>query len=303
MSIPDWLLPLEHEYVTWRAPASEDAIASVARRFAVQLPEALVELWQTSDGFGLGPFEGEVLGAGQVLALLDAHPSWAEETLLEPGRLPVLSDGHSNYISLHVKPPLAPRLSSVPHDAAPELVYRDLRSLIAHLPSAFESGETADYYFQGAPEGDYAPALPRTPADQQAAEVLLQGGGEEQLIQAIALLDTKQTDIWARLLESDHFVRREAMARLSSLTEPNIVELLKRDAAAFADFVEFAKRAVQNAGLSVEREKDLTLRVNGRWYNLDGLFYRRTIPDAFAKLSAWFADRNAGKPRAPGDYL
>jgi hypothetical protein len=296
-------LPLEHEFVTWRSPASDDAIASVARRFGLPLPDALVQLWKTSDGFGLGPFEGEILGVERVLAQLDEYPDWAEEFLLEPGRLPVLRVGQSDHFVLHVKPPLAPRLSNMPHDAAPELEYRDLGSLIAHLPSAFRSGETAEYYFHGPYEGDYEPALPRTPADQEAAEALLQGGSDEQLSQAIVLLGAQRTDIWARLLESDQFVRRAARLRLSKMTEPNIVELVQRDAAAFADFVEFAKRAAQNAGLTVEREDDVCLRVNGTWYDLDGFFHRRTIPDAFAKLTAWFANDDAGRPQGPDGYF
>jgi hypothetical protein len=299
MQTPHWLAALEtHDFVEWRAPAPEATIAAVAGHYGSALPEALLQLWLRSDGLGLGSFEGTVLGASAVLALLEKGDSAA----LELGYLPVLDDEQSNWVALHVTPPVAPRLSYVPHDDGPKLLYRDLASLFSDLPEAFATGQTADEYFAETAQGDYGPDAARTAADQADAELLLQGG-ERELIQAVALLDPSQTEAWARLLETDHFVRREARARLRRLTHPPLVELLARDEAAFAEFKEFATRAAQNAGLTVERIDGEALLAGGTWYDLDVLFHRRNIPDAAAKLSAWFSDRAAKRKPGPGNYL
>jgi hypothetical protein len=300
MQIPDWLASLSgHELVRWHGPAPAETIAAVASRYPSALPEALLQLWRVSDGLELERFEATVLGASAVLALLQ-RKHWPAVAV---GLLPVLDAGQSNFVALHVTRPLDPRLSCVPVDDGPRLLYRDLPSLFRELPVALATGACADEYFAGSAQGDYAPAAPRTATDQADAELLLQDGADEHLVQAVALLDASRIDVWARLLETQHFVRREVKARLQHLLEPRIVELLANDTAAFEQFAELAIRAARSAGLSVERRKGDALRANGKWYNLDALFHRRNVPDAFDKLSAWFAARaNNGNP-PPGGYL
>jgi hypothetical protein len=301
MQYPDWLERLrQHPFVSWREPASEDSIELVARQFGAVLPEALLQFWRASDGAGLGQFEGELLGASALSKLPDGE--WL--TLLkERGLLPVLHDGQSNHLVLHVTRPLSQRITYLPHDDGPRLMYRDLPSLLGELPQAFATGETADEYFAGTAQGDYAPDAPRSAADRADAELLSRCDTEVELVQAVALLDASQTEAWARLLETQHFVRREARARMECLPEPAIVELLARDAAAFAEFAQFARRAAESAGLTVQGVQGESLRIDGRSYNLDALFYRRNIPDAFSKLSDWFADRAAKRTPGPGSYL
>ena len=301
MQLPDWLEPLrQHAFVSWRAPASEDDIELVARRFGAALPEALLQLWRVSDGVGLGQFEGELLGP----SALSKMPEGEWLTLLKArGLLPLLHDGQSNHLVLHVTRPLGERITYLPHDDGPRLMYRDLPSLLRDLPRAFATGETADEYFAGRVQGDYAPDAPRSAADRADAELLWRCDTEVELVQAVALLDASQIEAWAHLLETQHFVRREARARLQCLQQSSIVELLARDAAAFAEFAQLAQRAAEHAGLTVQELRGDSLRIDGRSYNLDALFYRRKIPEAFDKLSSWFADRAAKRTPGPGSYL
>ena len=51
-------------------------------------------------------------------------------------------------------------------------------------------------------------------------------------------------------------------------------------------------------GSVVDRDgerRDTVLQINGSWYELEGFFYRRHIPDAMPRLMAFFTDQAAGR--------
>jgi len=189
-----------------------------------------------------------------------------------------------------VREPLAFRVAHVPHDDGSRLVYRELEGCARALLEALAAGESADMFFHDT-DGDYAADAPRTPTDQQAARSLLATDGEhEEWNYATQLLDESNLEGWSRLLETDHFVRRDVVARMRKLHSPVIRELLARDQRAFDEFARRVADAARNDGLKVGEQRNGVLRVNGSWMNLDGFFYRRSIPDAMPRMMAWFHD-------------
>ncbi|HKO90375.1 MAG TPA: SMI1/KNR4 family protein, partial [Polyangiaceae bacterium] len=202
---------LQHARVVRRGPASAEDIERVQNRFQAPLPEALVELWRTSDGlsFGADPKQdGQLYGTGSVGRILERNRQ------LAPGLLPFVHDGQSNFLGLHVHPPLAPRISYLPHDDGPSLFYRDFDSCLGDIARLFDTEMSLDEYL-GSDAADYARAAPRDAADDAVARQLL-GGDEDQLVQAVCLLNVGSMDIWPRLLEGGYHPRRSALLRLKS---------------------------------------------------------------------------------------
>ena len=226
--------------------------------------------------------------------------------LRERGFVPLLDDHQSNYVAVIVLPPLAFRVAHLPHDDGSRLLYRDVDTWLSGLLEAMDASDTtADLYFHGA-LGDYRPDAPRPIEDQEAARTLLSTKGErEEWNYAAQLLDSANLDEWARLLETDHFVRRDVRARMQKMSSPAIRELLRRDQETFEAFATMAADAAQKAGLTVGRPDGDSLRVGGKWMNLDAFFHRRNIPNATSRMVAWFEDVIAGRdPRqGAGHYM
>jgi hypothetical protein len=289
---------LQHPRVVRRSPASAEDIERVANRFRAPLPEALVELWRISDGlsFGADPEQdGQLYGVGSVGRSLD------QSLQLAPGVMPFVQDGQSNFLGLHVNPPLAPRISYLPHADGPSLFYRHLDSCLGDIARLFDTEMTlAEYLGSGA--ADYAHAAPRDDADDAVARQLL-AGDEDQLVQAVCLLDIRSGDIWPRLLEGGYYARLSALERLKSASTAEAQALLAQDAESFQQFIEFTVRAAEHAGLAITKRSATSLRVGDRWLNLDLLYCRRNIPNAFELLSQSLADGAARKERQPGGYL
>jgi hypothetical protein len=109
------------------------------------------------------------------------------------------------------------------------------------------------------------------------------------------LLDASNLPEWAKLLETDHFVRRDVRARMQKMSSPAIRELLRKDEAAFEAFATLAADVARRAGLEVGRRQDDALQVGGKWMSLEGFFHRRNIPNAVPRMIAWFEDLIAGR--------
>jgi len=280
-------------------PASQEAIRAVARRCDAPLPEALVKLWLVSDGVEMDSLDASVLGPTQVLAWLDTIPSFAER-----GLVPVLDDHQSNCLAVCVQGPLAFRVLHLPHDDGARVLYRDVESCVRSLVEATGLCTSADLFLSET-EGDYAPEGPRTAADQTAAKALLTGADEgDAWNHATTLLDATQLDEWARLLETDHFVRRDVRARMQRMSSPDIRELLRKDDQAFEAFVSHFIASVRGAGRQVGTRDGTSLRVGNKWYELETFFHRRNVPDATERTLAWINDQLAGRdPRARSDNL
>lgn len=283
-------------------PASEADVAAIETRFGGSVPAPLRKLWRASDGTDLEALEARLLGPTEILRMTEAGASF--EALPATGMLPLLDDRGSNFACLHLRPPLAPRTVFMHHDGdGLRLAHREVEGLFLGLVDCLEVGESADEYLR-TDGGDYAPDAPRTAEDRAAArDLLATDGANGEWNLAIQLLDAADLTEWRRLLETDHFVRREAVARLRKLDSPEVRELLEQDVAAFKAFVEAVVSAAGAAGLAVEWRGNAP-RIGGIWMNLDSFFHRRNVPDAVPRAIRWIEDLAAGrKPRDRPDHF
>jgi len=266
-------------------------------------PRRSSKLWGATDGVALESLDAHILGPTEVILLID-DGAWPER-LVGQGFLPVLDDHRSNYIAVILRGPLASRVAHLPHDDGGRLLYHDVDSFIRALLVALDQGESADLFFHDT-QGDYPADAPRNVADQSAARALMAtDGARDEWHYAAQLLDASNLADWATLLETDHFVRRDVVARMEKMTDPAIQELLRRDRVAFEDFATRAAEAARAAGLEVGRRERDALQVGGKWMNLEAFFYRRRIPDAVPRMLAWFEDLIAGRNPydRPGHFM
>jgi hypothetical protein len=287
------------------APAPQARVDEMAEHFGGALPPSLVELWRASDGVVLESLNAHILGPVEVIQLID-NGAWPEGAV-GLSYLPVLDDHESNYLAAIVRGPLAFRVAYLPHDDDFRLLYHDVDSLIHALLEVLEQDESANLrlFFYDTP-GDYPADSARTHADQFAARALMATDGTHcEWNYAAQLLDASNLAEWATLLETDHFVRRDVVARMEQMTDPAIRELLRRDRVAFEDFAARTVEAAREAGLDVGRRQQDVLQVGGKWMNLDGFFHRRRIRDAVPRMLAWFEDVIACRDphNRPGHFM
>ena len=275
------------------AHAPRAYVDDLAERFGGVLPSSLLELWGATDGVALESLDAHILGPTEVILLIDEQ-EWPGE-LVDEGFLPVLDAHQSNYLAVNVREPLAYRVAHLYHFAEGRLLYRDVDSFLRALLESLDQDESADLFFYDT-QGDYPADSPRTRADQSAARALMAtDGASYEWNFAAQLLDASNLTEWATLLETDHFVRRDVVARMEKMTDPAIRELLRRDRGAFEDFAARTAEAAREAGLDVGRRERDALQVGGKWMNLESFFHRRRIPDAVPRMLAWFEDLIAGR--------
>jgi len=293
---------LNHADVVRGDPPSPSTIDALAARYGATFPEPLLRIWSAGD-LTLETLDAHVPGAGEVLQLVE-RGGWPGE-LLARGLVPVLNDHQSNYLAVIVRSPLAFRVVHVPHDNGTRMLYRDLKGYAQGMLEALGAGKSADLFLHET-NGDYPPDAPRPQADQDAARVLLgSDGSREEWNYAAQLLDEGNLAEWEQLLETEHFVRRDVLARMRQLQSPAIRELLARDHHAFGEFARTVVEAARDSGMKVGERRDGVLRVEGSWMNLDAFYHRRRIPDAMPRMMAWFQDLFARRdPRErPGNFM
>lgn len=284
---------LARDDVAATAPAPRAYVDDLVERFGGALPPPLLELWGASDGVALESLDAHILGPTEVILRID-EGEWPGG-LASQGFLPVLDDHQSNPLAAIVRGPLAYRVAHLHHYAGGRLLYRDVDSFLRALSEALDRDESAGLFFHDT-QGDYPADSPRTRADQSAARALMAtDGARDEWNYAAQLLDASNLAEWATLLETDHFVRRDVVARMEKMTDPAIRELLRRDRAAFEDFAARTAEAAREASLDVGRRQRDALQVGGKWMNLESFFHRRRIPDAVPRMIAWFEDLIAGR--------
>lgn len=294
---------LARDDVTRFDPASGADITAVSRKLDAPLPDALVMIWRASGGLTIEPLDAHIPGPTEVLQLF-AGDAW-DQQLVPRGLVPVLDDHQSNYLAVCVHTPLAFRVLHLPHDDGARVLYRDFESCLRSLLKAADAGETADIFLYET-DGDYPPDEPRSEDDQNAAKALLSGANESgEWNHAARLLDASNLEEWARLLETDHFVRRDVRARMQKMQSPAIQELLRKDEQAFEEFAVKFTEVVREAGLPVGERKDQCVGVGKAWYNLEGFFHRRNIPEAIPRMLDWINDQMAGRNPydRPGNFM
>jgi len=293
---------LKHADVVRGDPPSASTIEALAARYGTAFPEPLLRIWNAGD-LWLETLDAHVPGAGEVLQLVEKG-GWPGE-LLARGLVPLLNDHQSNYLAVMVQAPLPHRVVHVPHDNGTRMLYRDLNGFARGMLEALGAGKSADLFLHET-KGDYPPHEPRPQADQDAARLLLgSDGSREEWNYATQLLDEGNLAEWEQLLETEHFVRRDVLARMRQLQSPAIRELLARDRHAFGEFALDVAEAARDIGMKVGERREGVLRVEGSWMNLDAFYHRRRIPDALPRMMAWFQDLLARRdPRErPGNFM
>ena len=292
---------LSRSDVTRRPPAPASTIDAVTTKLDTTLPAPLRHFWEQTDGVTLDRANAHMIGPNEAKRILECE-GWGPYLCAE-GMLPVVDDHESNYIVEAVRGPLANHLVYLPHDDGPRLLYRDFDGLINGLYGMLEIRELASLYFHSTP-GDYSPNAPRPPQDQLAAQNLMASDvAKYQWKYAAQLLDETNIAEWAKLLETDHFVRRDVIARMRQMTSSPIQDLLRRDQEAFAEFAEALAETLRAAEYRVGPRRDTVLSVEGIYINLEAFFYRRKIRDAQVRFLAWITDQLEGRdPRKrPGN--
>lgn len=290
-------------HVSAEKSALQSDIVALERSCNAPIPKALERLWQISDGAPLDALRARILGPKEILNLLADDP-W-EKMFKARALLPFLDDNESNYLAVSMRSPLSFRVLHLPHDDGSRLLYKSIESCFDALLAAMESGDTADIFIHET-AGDYPAEGPRSLEDQNAAKSLLNKAHVlDEWNHAIQLLDASNLDEFAKVLETDHFIRRDALERMRNMQSPAIQELLQRDGSAFECFVSDVRFASQAAGIEVGERQDDALMIAGQWYNLEAFFYRRKIAQGMPRMMDWIQDRlNGENPyHRPGNFM
>jgi hypothetical protein len=287
---------LAHHGVVAAKPASPEAIAAVAQLFDCDLPRELLTLWRTANGVAIDAIDTRLLGCEEVADLL--REASAGSPFVDLGLMPLVSDNQSNYCALALREPLAHRVLFLPHDDGPNLFFANLDSCLRAVLGCVESGESFELLLHES-AGDYAPEARRCELDQQAARVLMAtNGANNEWNFAAQLLDETNLDEFARLLETDHFVRRDVLTRMNAMQSPEIRRLLGRDREAFAQFSADLTGAAKAAGLGVENTRtEHVLRIGGIHIELEVFFHERHRPESMPKTIARIQELIALKAR------
>jgi hypothetical protein len=286
---------LSHKSVSRAGASSESDILEIERHFSLTLPEALRRIWKAGDAIEIESKDASWLCPVEILRFVN-ETQWP---LARQGLLPLLDTHQSNYVVLLTHAPLAPRVAWMPHDDGMRLLYRDFDRFLQELLVVLDGDAYADDFYAGA-EGDYGGAAPRDVNDRAAGLQLLQTHGEDfERNLAIQLLDEHAIDAWTRLLNADHFVRRDVLARLRQLSSPQITKLLEQDRAALEKFTAEFAAAAQAAGFRTANVKQGCLPVEGRHFAIEAFFGKRNAPDALPRMMNWLTDILAG--RNPND--
>jgi hypothetical protein len=304
---PPMSLPLQsilkHADAKSASPASEEAIAKVAAHYKKPLPEELLQLWRNTNGVKFNKFEGNLLGPYEVLKYIE-NPVWFDFASAE--LLPLYYNDQSDFYVICMGEPLAYRIMFTPHDDGPELKYRNIDSFFEDLLVGLDSNEFSALFFHPR-NGDYDRSKKRTAQDQTDALALLtQPEGDHNWNYAIQLLDESDPAPWKKLLETDHFIRRDARAHLSALASksPRMKELYEQDQLAFAEFFDRFEKAMKEAGLPVGERSGSCLKIGSSWKELEAFFHLRHEPRAMERMVELCQDRQAGRDaRLRPDYI
>jgi hypothetical protein len=255
--------------------------------FGAAPTDELVRLWGEGENLVLTGVGVHLVGPAEVLQLAR---SGCVDGLLDRGFVPVLDDDESNFLCVAVQEPLAPRVLYVPHDDASRLIYSNVVTMAEALLGLCDRKEPGAYFLHET-RGDYPFDGPRTAEDRALGHALVKASKSDELLRyAVQLLGSDDIDDWRTLLETNHFVRRRALARLRSLTSSPVVALLQRDAEAFARFADEIAAACASDGLVIGERQDTALQVGDHWVELEAFFYRRKVRNAVPRTVAWIQD-------------
>lgn len=297
---------VSHPSVRKSGASSASAIVELEKRYGVPIPSDVRHMWSMAARFELLPLNSALIGPADVLELTEAQGFDFGSMILARGFLPLYDDHSSDYLALILHGPAAQRVALIPHDDGTHLQYRDLTSFASALLHAMESDTAALQFSNRRASVDYSVDTPRTIEDDLAGKALLQTDGkcEEWNYAAQLLSDSSLTELGI-LLEKDHFVRRDLLARLRTSRSPHVRELLRLDQEKFETFVATVRAEASIHGHAVGERNGSVLQINGQWYEMEVFFHRRNIPNAIPRLMNWLSDSaaNLNPNSRPGNYL
>lgn len=285
-------------------PTTEAVIAALCQKLPASPPLTLLELWRTGGQVALVSLDAEILGPAELLRDLEEN-DWVGRIVAQ-GLLPFYDDHQSNYLAVHLRPPLAERVRAVPHDSDPSLLYRSFDRFVDALLAGLDTpGFTSDSFgLESDDYADYQVKGPRTQDDLQAARALLATDNEDEWSEAVPLLSPDNTAEWKLLLEKEGYARRCALAWLEQFDLPWVQELLERERGEFSAWVDRLAAACRAAGFTVEEKDSFSLKVGGSWLNLPVFYARRNARDAMPRTILWIGDLIAKRhPRHRADHL
>jgi hypothetical protein len=219
-----------------------------------------------------------------------------EKRLAEFGYLPFVYDNNSNYLLLQTHSPLAPRVFHFEHDGQLKIIYIDFDSFLKTLTKMLDAEDFSfdEFYLHQFTEDVLETDCPKTgkrsKKDQEDALELLKTDGKNlEWNFAIQLLNEEVLEPWQFLLETNHFVRRDAVERLSKSESPAMKELFKKDQETFNAYVQSVIDAARAEGLKVDdKPQGTALRIEGQGISLEHFYWLRNTKDVIAEIIAMF---------------
>ena len=101
-------------------------------------------------------------------------------------------------------------------------------------------------------------------------------------------MNEEDIEPWQFLLETNHFVRRDAVKRLSKSESPAMKELFKKDQETFNAYVQSVIDAAQAAGLQVGKRQWTKLTIENQGIELEGKYWLRNTKDVVSEILAMF---------------
>lgn len=275
---------MTHEGVRGAHPLPVSEILDISAQFDCSLPDSLLALWSKTDGLELNQLDARILGTKEAFEL-GKDTGWLSE-----GLLPIIDDHRSNYCLIAFEDPLAARILHRPHDGDSRILYIDFENCLQAVLNCIHTDQDLDLMLSET-DGDFGPNAYRSSADRLAAKALMRTDGKQnEWNLAAQLLSPEDIEEFRTLLETDHFIRRDVLARLRKMTSPALMELVRQDTAEFQSFTAQVVAAAKSNGLKVGDLRGHVLGINNAWINLEMFYHRRHIPDAYSRLVSWVKD-------------
>ena len=99
-------------------------------------------------------------------------------------------------------------------------------------------------------------------------------------------------------------IRRDAIARMRTMDDPRIREMLATDQESYTRFGRELAERLTSEGIPSSFDKGQWF-VNGEVCRLEAFYYRRSIPDAMARLVRFVRDQDDGRNpwHRPGNFF
>ena len=242
---------------------------------------------------GFGCKESQFFGASDILKNLDqSSPSSAFFIdLKESNYLPLYSLSNSWGIYCVVTTGLLKGyivfISTKGH--GDELAFPSVSSLIDYIVLTFENYEMQEeMFFEGYTH--YKRTNVRSQEEISLGKRLIVSEDDSNWIYAAYLLSDKEAEEWLKLLDTEHFLRREVIERLNHIGTDEARTILSIDRGQYDEFANLLVDKLKNRGVESEYYDGNYLKVKGHHFILDYLYYKRN-KESLDQASEWITSR------------